>query len=104
MSLSLQPGESCWLLRIGGQPSLASAGELKNKLLEWLAVGKDLDLSLEGVEEIDIPTLQLLCAASREAERLGVRITASASNTVASAILDAGFSQVVVSPVSGAGR
>ncbi len=67
------------MIRIEGQATLASAGELKAVLLEWLCAGKDLHLDLGGAEEIDIPVMQLLWAAAREAARTGVEITCRAS-------------------------
>jgi len=94
MPLSLQREESRWLIRLEGQVTLSSAGELKQLLLEWLAAQKDLELDLQGVEDMDIPILQLLWAAAREAGVAGMRIAARASAAAAAAAGDAGFTQL----------
>ncbi len=77
-----------------GQVTLTSAGELKQLLLEWRAARKDLELDLQSVEEIDIPIMQLLWAATQEAGRLGVRVVAHWSESAAAAAREAGFAQV----------
>ena len=99
MPLTIQREESRWLIRIEGQITLASAGELKELLVEWLAARKDLELDLRLVEEIDITTMQLLTAAAREAGRMGVAVGACASAAAAAAVRDAGFAQIPGFPV-----
>jgi len=89
------------VIGIDGQATLASAGELKALLLEWLAAGKNLRLDLEAVEDIDIAHMQLLWAAAREAAIAGVEITCRASGAVAAAVRDSGFAQIAGFPVSG---
>ena len=89
------------LIRLEGSVSLASVGELKALLLEWLAAGNDLELDLDRVEEFDLTALQLLCAAAREASRIGVRIVTRASNPVITTVCDAGFGQVPGFPIQG---
>ncbi|MGO9254850.1 MAG: STAS domain-containing protein [Bryobacteraceae bacterium] len=91
MPLTIQREESRWLIRMEGQVTLASAGELKELLLEWLAAQRDLELDLQRVEEIDITIMQLLWAAAREAGHMGVGVGASASAAAAAAARDAGF-------------
>jgi anti-anti-sigma regulatory factor len=77
-----------------GQVTVASAGELKELLLEWLAARRDLELDLQRVEEIDITIMQLLWAAAREAGRMGVGVGACASAAAAAAARDAGFGRL----------
>jgi anti-anti-sigma regulatory factor len=91
MPITLQRDESQWLLRLEGQATIASAAELKQLLLEWLAAGKDLKLDLEDVEEIDITIMQLLWAAGREAARTGAEVVGSASDAAIVAVRGAGF-------------
>jgi anti-anti-sigma regulatory factor len=79
------------LIRLPGEFTLASAGELKRVLLEWQAAGGDLRLDLEGAGAIDITLLQLLVAAGREAALSGAGITAGVSPAAAAAARDLGF-------------
>jgi anti-anti-sigma regulatory factor len=101
MPVALQRYESHCAIRLEGQITLSSAAELKELLLEWLAAGKDLQLDLEGVEEIDIAILQLLSVAAREAAGAGVKITGRASGAALVAARDSGFAQIPDFPVSG---
>lgn len=94
MSLTLQRDEPRWLIRLEGQITIASAAELKTMLLEWLSAGKDLDLDLEGVEEIDIPIMQLIWTATREAARNGAGVVSRTSRAVIGAVQDAGFPEL----------
>jgi anti-anti-sigma regulatory factor len=104
MPITVKQSERDWIIRIDGQATLASAGELKALLLEWLAAGKNLQLDLEGAEDIDIPVMQLLWVAAREAALTGVEITCRASRAAAAALRDSGFAQVPGFPVFGEGH
>jgi anti-anti-sigma regulatory factor len=99
MPLTVEQQESRWLIRMDGQVTLASAGELKQLLLDWRVTRKDLEFDLGRVEEIDISILQLLWAAGREAGPMGVEVTASASEPVAAAARESGFAQVPGFPI-----
>ena len=101
MAITVERQEPDWVIRIEGQTTLASAGELKAVLLEWLCAGKDLHLDLGGAEEIDIPVMQLLWAAAREAARTGVELTYRVSSAAAAAVRDSGFAEVPGFPISG---
>ncbi|MGA3023498.1 MAG: STAS domain-containing protein [Bryobacteraceae bacterium] len=94
MPIALQRHESHWLIGLEGRIAIESAAELKQLLLEWLAAGKDLELDLQGAEEIDITIMQLLWAAGREAARTGAGIVGRASNASILAVRDAGFAQM----------
>ena len=100
MSLTLQQHDSTCLLQLDGRITIASAIELKQLLVEWLASGKDLDLNLSGAEEIDITTMQLLWTAAREATRAGVSMTVRASEAASNAVRSAGFSEIPGFPVA----
>jgi len=91
MPVTLQRHDSGWLIGLEGRITIASAAELKQLLLEWLAAEKDLELDLAGVEEIDITIMQLLWAAGREAARTGARVVSRLSNAAIVAARDAGF-------------
>lgn len=89
VAVERQKGRS--LIRITGEATVTCVAELKSILLDALAMKQDLQLDLQGVEEIDIPVLQLLWAAAREAECSGVRIAVDSSAAVDQAARDAGF-------------
>ena len=61
---------------IGGDMTVYSAEELKQKLVQVLAEPKALDINLSGVEEIDSAGIQLLMMAkkSRAAAGLPLRL------------------------------
>lgn len=99
MAITVQRREPDWAIRIDGQATLTNAGELKALLLEWLAEGKNLQLDFAAAEDIDVPQMQLLWAAAREAARTGVEITCRASSAVAAAVRDSGFARVAGFPV-----
>jgi anti-anti-sigma regulatory factor len=73
--LTLDQSEALCVLRLEGDVDITSAMELKKLLLEGLTPGRDLHLDLERATELDITALQLLWAAKREAEVLGMRFT-----------------------------
>jgi anti-anti-sigma regulatory factor len=83
--------ESQSVIRLEGEFTLASAAELKNLLLQGLAAGNDLRLDLEQAVEIDIPVMQLLWAAGREADRKGASLAIQMSDAAAMAAREAGF-------------
>ncbi len=72
---------------------MATAAELKNLLIEALALGGDLRLDLRSVEEIDITAMQLLWAAEREANRAGSKFAGAVPDAMVSAAREAGFDQ-----------
>ena len=91
MALTMEQQESQSVIRLAGELTLTSAAELKNLLLQGLASGNDLRVDLEQAEEIDIPVMQLLWAAGREANRKGTSIAIQVSDAAARAARDAGF-------------
>lgn len=103
MSVTAEVLEDCSVIRVDGACSLASAGELKVLLVEWMASGKKLRLDLAGVEEIDLAALQLLWAAGREAERAGAEIAVRMTEEVASVAREAGFERIAGLTLQGDG-
>ncbi len=65
------------LLRLEGTVDIASAAEFKTLLLQALAVGRDVAVSLEAASYLDVTAVQLLWAADREARSQGIRVTLS---------------------------
>jgi hypothetical protein len=101
MPVTLQRHETRCVITIEGVASLETAALLKKLLLEWLETGKDLELDLTHAEELDIPIMQLLWSAWREAASRGRAITGRASAAAMGAFNDAGFAQAPGFPVSG---
>lgn len=54
-------------LEIKGELTIFTAAELRRQLLEALATGRELEVDLAAVSEIDSAGLQLMVAAKREA-------------------------------------
>ena len=92
--------ESYRLIGLEGQVNVASSGELKSMLLDWISSGKSLHLDLERAEAIDLTVLQLLCAAGREALARGVEMTIRSSEAADRAACDAGFAGIPGSETS----
>jgi anti-anti-sigma regulatory factor len=90
----MEKHETGSLIRLEGESGVTAAAEWKQRLLEGLAGGGDLQLDLEGLAEVDVTLLQLLAAAGREAECSGARIIAQLSPAASAAARDAGFERL----------
>lgn len=60
------------LVSVHGAMTVANAAELKERFLEAFAPGRDVELSLGGVTEIDATGLQLLCSCHRTSVERGM--------------------------------
>jgi hypothetical protein len=71
--LTVEHNETHWIIRLVGDCTMSSAGELKALLLTGLASEKRLQVDLELAGVIDITLLQLLWAAAHQTapENLG---------------------------------
>lgn len=83
--------ETHCLVRLDGELGLSSAAELKSRLMEGLAAGREMVFELEHVTGLDITILQLLWVAGREASQAGMRVTTRMSAAAVSAACEAGF-------------
>ena len=99
MPVTMERHETRSLIRLEGDLTVTSAAELKSFLLEGLAIGKDLQLDLAGVEEIDITVMQLLWAAGRDAGRTGAGIMIHVSEAAGMAAREAGFERFPGEPL-----
>lgn len=63
------------LVSVTGPMTVVLARELKEGLLNAFGVGKEVELSLAGVTEVDLTGLQLLCSAHRTSLTKGVRFS-----------------------------
>jgi len=81
------------ILDINGEMTIQNAEEIKNVLQEALACNDWLQLNLEGVTEVDLTGLQLICAAHMSSIKFGKRFTVnfSVNEPIKTIVQDAGF-------------
>ncbi|MGA7155369.1 MAG: hypothetical protein WBY53_00900 [Acidobacteriaceae bacterium] len=72
MSLVLDQSAAPDMVRVRGEIRLVDAAESRQVLLDALALGKTVEISLNPEEELSLAALQLLVAAEREAYATGV--------------------------------
>jgi len=86
--------ELSWI-RLEGEVGIGSAAELKDFLIQALASGKKVRVSLQSATELDVTAVELLWAALREAKASGVAfvIEAPVPPIITSALLQAGFDE-----------
>jgi anti-anti-sigma regulatory factor len=74
------------VVSLSGAMTIENIGELKSGLLKAFSFGKDVQLSLKGVTEVDLTGLQLLCSAHRTsiARELHFSVTGAAGEVVSS--------------------
>jgi len=77
MEIRVEGGHEASRLRLEGELTIYTAGELKARLLEALAGTDALELNLGDVTEIDTAGAQLLILTKREAALAGKRLTLS---------------------------
>lgn len=58
-------------LKPGCDLTVARAGEFKDALVSSLAKAQEIEINLEGVANIDLSCLQVMCAAHRSAAKEG---------------------------------
>lgn len=103
MPVTMERHESDSLIQLEGDFNVTSAAELKRILLEELTSGRELQVNLEHVGEIDITVLQLLWAAQRDAARGGAGIAICMSEAAGKAAREAGFGPFAGPAVQGDG-
>lgn len=81
------------LVAINGAMTIGQAAELRDGLLQAFGMGKRVELSLEGVTEVDITGLQLLCSSHRTstAKELEFCVTGADGERFSSVALLAGM-------------
>ena len=72
MSLAIEEREESTLVSLEGTIDIACAAELKGLLVEALGRAKEVRVSIQKAMSLDVTTVQLLWASSREAKRLGL--------------------------------
>lgn len=63
------------LVAVTGEMTVAQASELREGLLKAFEMGKGVEFSLAGVDQVDLTGLQLICSAHRTALLKGVPFT-----------------------------
>ena len=93
LAITLDQYETHSVLRLEGGIDITCAADLKRLLLEALASGKDLQLDLERVTDLDVTAIQLLWSAGFEAERsgAGVAVAGRVPEEIAFAVREAGL-------------
>lgn len=103
MGVTLEKSEALSLIRLVGAIDISCAAELKGLLLQALAAGGEVRVSLDGAEDLDVTAVQLLWAAGREARRSEVRfaLAGGVPGPIAAAVADAGFEEFPVPVYAG---
>jgi anti-anti-sigma regulatory factor len=85
--------EASNVVRLDREAGIASAADLKQRLLTALSSGLEIRVELDQVADVDVTWVQLLWAARLEAKRSGVAFTVSGQvpEKVSAALHDAGF-------------
>ena len=99
MPVTLDKNENFCLLRLEGEIDITSATVLKALLLQGLEAGRELRVDLEMANDLDIVVMQLIWAAEREAQRLGLVmiLTGPVPKEISAALSDAGFDGLLAS-------
>jgi anti-anti-sigma regulatory factor len=93
MPIKLQRRDESNEVCLEGAVDIAGAADLKALLLEGLAAGKPLHISVEKLTSVDVTAVQLLSAATREAKAAGLKMTLDGPTPepVMAALRSAGF-------------
>lgn len=93
MGIALEETDTGIVLRLDGAIDIACAAELKTLLMQALASGTEVRVSLDSAKYLDVTAVQLLWAAERQARRSGIRfgVCAQMPVPVSAALAEAGF-------------
>ncbi len=101
MSFMVDAGETRDVIRLAGNVDINCAAELKRMLIETISSEKELRVDLANATDLDITAIQLLWAAAREADKLGVSFSVAGQvpENIRCAVRDAGFENLLASVV-----
>ncbi len=90
-------------LSLEGAMDIASAAELKERLVEVLNAGLEVRVSLAGATALDVTAVELLWAAAREAKQsgLGFLLAEPIPEEISGALVAAGLQTFLAFPVAG---
>jgi len=80
-----------WILQLEGDCGMASAAELKERLMDGLQAAREIELDLRAAREIDVAVLQLLWAAVRAAASQQLPVVCRWSEYASAIARQAGF-------------
>jgi anti-anti-sigma factor len=93
LAITLKQNDEVCRLRLEGEINIGAAAELKKILIEALKSEKQVRVECEAVSGMDVTGLQLLWAAQREAQRVGVKFAGvgRVPKEIASAVAEVGL-------------
>lgn len=97
MSVTLSQSEDLIRVQLEGAIDIADAAEMKAVLVQALGFGRSVNVVLDGVMGLDVTAVQLLWAAHREAEKLGIgfNFQGKVPHSVSFILNDAGVGEVL---------
>ena len=103
MPVTLEQKDALTFIQLEGAVDISCAAELKELLIERLKSSAAVCVSLESATVLDITAVQLLWAAAREAERVGVEFgfKGPTPEAVRSALAAAGIGEFPVPASTG---
>ena len=98
MPVILEQGETVSAIRLEGDIDICCAVELKTLLLQALASGTKVRLSLQDTIDLDVTAFQLLWAAERETRESSVEfaLTGHVPEQVFQALANGGFESLLI--------
>ena len=96
MGAVLEQSETRSLIRLEGSIDIGSAAEFRTLLIDALATGREVAVSLEAASYLDVTAVQLLWAADRDARSRGLCLTLSGAcpESLRQSLARAGFSDL----------
>ena len=103
MPVTLEQKDALASIRLEGAIDVGCAAELKEFLIQKLKSGSAVYVALESATGLDITAVQLLWAAAREAQRVGVEFVfkGQTPEAVRCALADAGIGEFPVPASTG---
>ncbi|MDR3753008.1 MAG: STAS domain-containing protein [Terracidiphilus sp.] len=103
MPVTLGQKDALTCIHLEGVVDIGCAAELKDLLIEKLKSGSAVYVSLESATNVDVTAVQLLWAAAREAQRVGVEFgfKGQTPEAVRFAIAEAGIQEFPVPGFTG---
>jgi hypothetical protein len=101
--VTLESSDELSIIRLDATVDIACAAELKTSLVQALASGKDVHVSLDSATDLDVTAVQLLWAARREATASGVGflLLDPVPEPLTSALFRAGFEDLTATANAG---
>jgi anti-anti-sigma regulatory factor len=102
LPIALYEGRTRCVIRLEGDIDITCSDELKRTLIEAISTRKELWVDLARATDLDVTAIQLLWAATREAERLGVSfgVTGQVPEKIISTVREAGFAEFPVPSIT----